>query len=132
VYVNVPGLALIAVGWLTGIAGAVFAQVAGSDPLAQLTGYGALGLVVLGAVIGQIRFKPEVAALREDMAAQAKAHAADRDRMQGQIDTLIDVHRTQVLPALLTSAEALRTSAEQAQHMATQIALLTDALRDRR
>jgi hypothetical protein len=133
--VNVPGLVLMVAGWFVGTAG-VLAQVAsgggGSDPLAQLTGYGALGLVVLGAVIGQIRFKPEVSALREDMQAQAKTHATERERMQNQIDALLDVNRTQVLPTLLTAAEALRTSAEQAQRMATQISLLTDTLRDRR
>lgn len=109
----------------------LLAQAAGADPLAQLTGYGALGLVVLGAVLGQIRFKPEVAGLREDAAARDEAHAAERDRMQSQIDALLDVHHTQVLPALLTSAEALRASAEQMQHMATQVALLTEALRRR-
>lgn len=131
---NAAGLSLLVAGWGLGTAGVV-AQTAGgsgSDPVAQLTGYGALGLVVLGAIIGQIRFKPEVSALREDMNAQAKTHAAERERMQSQIDTLIDVHRGQVLPALLSSAEALRTSAEQAQRMAGQIALLTDTLRDRR
>lgn len=128
----VPGLALIVAGWLIGTS-AVLAQAAGgSDPLAQLTGYGALGLVVLGAVLGQIRFKPEVAALREDMLGQGKTHATERDRMQSQIDALIEVHRTQVLPALLTSAEVLRSSADQMQHMATQISLLTDTLRERR
>lgn len=132
---NVVGLALMAVGWLVGTAGIVVAQAAGtsgSDPLAQLTGYGALGLVVLGAVIGQIRFKPEVVALREDAAVRDTAHVAERERMQAQIDALLDVHRTQVLPALLTSAEALRTSAEQVQRMGAQLSLLTDALRERR
>lgn len=131
---NVPGLVLMATGWLIGVT-AAFAQVgagSGSDPLAQLTGYGALGLVVLGAVIGQIRFKPEVSALREDMVASAKSHVAERERMQSQIDALLDVHRNQVLPALLSSAEALRVSAEQVQHMSTQVALLTDTLRERR
>jgi hypothetical protein len=130
--VNAPGLFLLAVGWVVGATGAVVAEVNGSDPLSQLTGYGALGLVVLGAVIGQIRFKPEVSALREDMAAQAKSHAVERERMQSQIDTLIDVHRTQVLPALLNSAEALRTSAEQVQRMSAQIAMLVETLRERR
>lgn len=132
---NVPGLVLMVAGWLVGTTGVVVAQTTGtatSDPLAQLTGYGALGLVVLGAVIGQIRFKPEVTALREDMLASAKSHTAERERMQSQIDALLDVHRTQVLPALLSSAEALRVSAEQVQHMATQVALLTDTLRERR
>lgn len=132
---NVPGLALMVIGWLVGTTGVVVAQANGaptSDPLAQLTGYGALGLVVLGAVIGQIRFKPEVTALREDMQSQSHTHAAERERMQNQIDALLDVHRTQVLPTLLTAAEALRTSAEQAQRMATQISLLTDTLRERR
>lgn len=131
----VPGLALIVAGWLVGATGLVVAQATGSggsDPLAQLTGYGALGLVVLGAVIGQIRFKPEVAALREDMQAQVSSHITERDRMQNQIDALLEVHRTQVLPALLTSAEALRTSTEQVQRMATQVSLLADALRERR
>lgn len=137
---NIPGLALIVVG-TTGAA-LVLTQAAGAgpvgqatgttDPLSQLTGYGALGLVVLGAVLGQIRFKPEVSALREDMTTQAKTHGLERERMQGQIDTLLEVHRNQVLPALLSSAEALRTSAEQAQRMATQISLLTETLRDRR
>jgi hypothetical protein len=122
----------LVVGWTVGATGAVVAEVNGADPLSQLTGYGALGLVVLGAIIGQIRFKPEVSGLREDMAAQAKSHAAERERMQTQIDTLIDVHRTQVLPALLNSAEALRTSAEQVQRMSVQITLLVDTLRERR
>lgn len=131
---NVAGIGLMVVGWMLG-AGNVLAQAGGGnglDPLSQLTGYGALGLVVLGAVLGQIRFKPEVSALREDMTSQAKSHAVERERMQGQIDTLLEVHRTQVLPAMLSSAEALRTSAEQAQRMAAQISLLTDTLRDRR
>lgn len=83
----------------------------GGDPLAQLTGYGALGLVVLGAVTGKIRFQPEVTALRADMAA-----------MQRQIDTLLEVHQSQVLPALLQSVEALRTSASQAEALSQLVA----------
>jgi hypothetical protein len=133
--VNLSGLGLIIAGWLLGTVGVVAQATGGSggsDPIAQLTGYGALGLVVLGAIIGQIRFKPEVTAMREDMLSQSKTSSVERERMQTQIDTLLDVHRTQVLPALLSSAEALRTSAEQMQQMATQIALLTDMIRERR
>lgn len=102
------------------------------DPIAQFTGYGALGGVVIGAIFGLVRFKPEVTGLREDMQAQAASHTVERDRMQNQIDTLLEVHRTQVLPALLTSAEALRSSTDQVQRMATQLSLLTDTLRERR
>ncbi len=92
----------------------VFAQaVNAADPVAQLTGYGALGIVVIGAVTGWIRFKPEVAALREDMAKRDLEHAEERRRLQAQIESLLGVHQQQVLPALLASAEALRTSAEQ-------------------
>lgn len=93
----------------------IFAQASTADPLSQLTGYGALGLVVIGAIAGQIRFKPEVTALREDMLTQAKAHAEDRQRMQTQIDTLIEIYQTQVLPALLASAEASKTLVAQTQ-----------------
>lgn len=51
---------------LTVDVGAVLlAQTASGDPLAQYTGYGALGLVVFGAIIGQIRFKAEVVALQK-------------------------------------------------------------------
>jgi hypothetical protein len=113
VFVDVAGPALIVMGWLVGAAG--IAQIAStSDPLAQLTGYGALGLVVLGAVLGQIRFKPEVATLRDAADARDREHAEERRRMQAQIDTLLEVQQTQVLPALFSSAEALRASATQA------------------
>lgn len=108
----------------------VFGQAA-PDPLSQLTGYGALGLVVIGAIAGQIRFKPEVTALREDMLTQAKAHAEDRQRMQTQIDTLLEVHQTQVLPALLASARALENSESQTKAMLVELARIADATRGR-
>lgn len=113
---NAAGFALVVAGGAVSTADIVVAQTAtGSDPLAQLTGYGALGLVVLGAVIGQIRFKPELTLLKEAADARDREHAEERRRMQAQIDTLLQVQQEQVLPALFSSAEALRTSAQQSQ-----------------
>lgn len=110
--------------WLSLSAGgaALLLAQATPDPLSQLTGYGALGLVVLGALVGQVRFKPELQALREDMAAMSETFHEDRARMQSQIDALLEVHQKQVLPALLASAEALNTSAHQAALMGAELA----------
>lgn len=82
-----------------------------ADPIAQLTGYGALGVVVVGAITGYIRFRPEVQGLIEAMATANADRLEERRRMQAQIDALLSVHHEQVLPALLAAAEALRSSA---------------------
>lgn len=106
----------------------LIAEVGSSDPLSQLTGYGALGLVVLGAVLGQIRFKPELTALREYVAERDREHADERRRMQDQIDTMLSVHHDRVLPALLGATEALRESAAQTSDVVAAVKQLDRAI----
>lgn len=112
------------------VATVVLAQVgAGNvDPLAQYTGYGALGLVVLGAITGQIRFKAEVTSLKSGWDEDRRRWDIKEARLQGQVDELVSTYRDQALPALLASAEALRESANQVTTMASVTRRIEDAV----
>lgn len=72
-------------------------------PVVMSVGFG------LAAVKGKIRFEPEVLALLALIARQA-----------AQVDELLAIYRDQVVPALVVSAETLKSTAEQTQAQVQQ------------
>lgn len=93
--------------WLLGALGPIglvilIAQAGPVDGAPQWLEHGVLGLVILGAITGYIRFKPEVDGL-----------TADKARLQAQVEELMKIQREQ-LPTLSSSAQALTGTARTA------------------
>lgn len=73
--------------------------------------YGILGLLVFGAILGYVWFKPGVQSLRDER----DRAIADRDKAQAQTDAMAESWRTEFLPVLqklLITSELLLKLAE--------------------
>lgn len=107
-------LAAISVGSIVLLAEAT------TDPsVAQYLNYGMAGLWLLAIATGQFRTKAEVEGLK-----------ADKVELQKQVNELLAMQRDQSLPAITTSANAIRGSATQVAGLATSIAHLDEAVQE--
>lgn len=74
----------------------IFAQASGTPGLVTFIQYGALGLVVIGFVIGWIWPKPSVDRLLRDIA-----------RLETQVDELTSTYQRDVIPTMVRASETL-------------------------
>lgn len=90
---------------------------AASDPLGALLQWGPFALVVMLAIVGYVRFRPEVDALR-----------ADKQRLERQVETLTDQYTQTVLPTVTAAVDAIRETARRVETSTQTQARMTDSL----
>lgn len=114
------------------VTAATFAQAGAGELGDWVSRLGFPVMVVLAAMLGKIRFEPEVAGLRDTIAAGTNREL----RLEAQVDAFSDQYETVVLPTVhealavvRQSAASIQASTETATHQVEALARLEAGVR---